>query len=132
MLIAPDLRPQNGVFWQTLINNSFDVWLDGNRLLYFRKGGCQTNTRFFLHVYPVDPDDLPDDDKQYGFENLDFDISQAQLGSISCSAVRPFPDYSVAGIRTGQFVTFSGQLLWEGTFSFTGDPAPPRNSSGPW
>lgn len=107
---------------QLLINNSFDVWLDGNRLLYFREASCAGTARFFLHVQPVDPDDLPDDRKQYGFDNLDFDISQARLGSISCAAVRPLPDYPVAGIRTGQFTP--GGRLWEGTFSFTGDPVP--------
>ena len=114
------------VNYQLLINSDFSVWLDGDRLLYFREAHCRNEERrFFLHVFPVDLDDLPDDRKQYGFDNLDFDISQARLGSISCAAVRPLPDYPVAGIRTGQFTRgLNSGRIWAGTFSFTGDPVP--------
>lgn len=80
--------------------------------------------RFFLHVFPVDSDDLPENHKQNGFDNLDFDISQARLG-FTCAAARPLPDYPVASIRTGQyFADARAYRIWEGTFSFTGDPIP--------
>ena len=104
-----------------LISDRFDVWLDGDRLLYVKNGCADFEERFFLHLHPVDPDDLPEDRKQYGFENKDFNFSQARLGSM-CVAARPLPDFPVVGIRTGQFID-TGRI-WERTFSFTGDPVP--------
>lgn len=105
-----------------LISDRFGVWLDGDRLLYVKNGCADFEERFFLHFYPVDPDDLPEDRKQHGFENKDFNFSQEQLDSM-CVAARPLPDFPVAGIRTGQFIPDTGRI-WERTFSFTGDPVP--------
>ena len=107
-----------------LISDRFDVWLDGDRLVYVKDGcfGSEERFWFFLHVTPVDSDDLPDDRKQYGFDNLDFHGSQARLGSTRrCAAAIPLPDYPVATIRTGQYdADGDGARLWEGVFSFTG------------
>ena len=111
-----------------LISDRFDVWLDGDRLLYVKDScfGSEDRFWFFLHVTPVDPNDLPDHRKQYEFDNLDFHISQVLLSSTRrCVAALPLPDYPVATIRTGQFnADGDGARSWEGTFSFTGGEVP--------
>lgn len=119
-----------------LIRSHLEVYLDrnekmGNRLVYVKKG-CQpaaglsvqsypvpAEPPIFLHVIPADKDDLPDNRKQYGFDNLDFYFNdyriEIQLGE-RCLAVRNLPAWNVAGIRTGQ--STDGGLLWEATVSF--------------
>ena len=74
---------------------------------------CSSMPRFFLHIVPVDGDDLPDHRKQYGFDNFDFcwDDYNGLFSKLGV-AVRELPDYDIALIRTGQF-TDEGRL-WEG------------------
>lgn len=85
--------------------DGFDVFLDGNRLLYVkaRCGGDQR--RFFLHVTPKDVADLPLQRRQYRFANLDFDLSPVMSLGIArcCVAVKELPSYPIASIHTGQF-----------------------------
>ena len=77
---------------------------------------------FFLHLIPVDVDDLPDHRKQYGFDNLDFSFGDYALPLTERPvAVRELPAYDIAGIRTGQFITNedgSTTPLWEGEVRF--------------
>lgn len=119
-----------------LIRSHLEVYLDrnekmGNRLVYVKKGsqpaaGLSAQSHpvpaeppIFLHVIPADKDDLPDNRKQYGFDNLDFHFNdyriEIQLGE-RYLAVRNLPAWNVAGIRTGQ--STDGGLLWEATVSF--------------
>ena len=115
-----------------LISARFDVWLDGDRLLYV-KNRCDVVSnqlfqgKFFLHVVPVDPDDLPEQRKKYGFDNLDFRYSKGRLGVTRRCVVmaRRLPDYPVAIIRTGQLQLMGrgrhGRLwkqLWGEEFRF--------------
>ena len=108
-----------------LASNRVDVWLDGNRLLYVKEGRCagsaeEPEAPFFLHVVPLQQSDLPESRKEYGYDNLDFDIADdwMRLGfSHRCVAARRLPDYAVASIRTGQFVEDSGRL-WEEEIRF--------------
>ncbi len=74
---------------------------------------CISMPRFFLHIVPVDGDDLPDHRKQYGFDNFDFcwDDYNGPFSKLGV-AVRELPDYDIALIRTGQY-TAKGRL-WEG------------------
>ncbi len=92
------------------IRSVFDVYLLGNRLLYFKRP-CRLDhdAVFFLHVVPVDERDLPAGRRQDGFDNLDFRIKFAER----CTAVRELPDYPLAEIRTGQYIPGEGRL-WEG------------------
>ena len=111
-----------------LIRGRFDVWLDGARLLYVRDRCVGYDERFFLHVVPADPDDLPENRKEHGFDNLDFDLSWTRLRFMPrCVAERRLPEYPVAAIRTGQF-RFAGEngfdQLWEEEFVFTEEPRP--------
>ncbi len=77
--------------------------------------------RFFLHVFPTDPDDLPKDRRQYGFDNLDFQFEDRRiiLRMESCAAMVDLPAYEIESVRTGQFITSdtSGEgEIWETEF----------------
>ena len=100
-----------------------------DELLYLRRDcPAAVNLRdwplFFLHVRPVDKNDLPADRRRHGFENRDFSFQQFWRRDGKCYALRPLPDYGVASIRTGQFhgrrdkggdIRFDH--VWEGSFS---------------
>ena len=94
-----------------IASGRFDVWLHGERLLYYVKDHCHTTPpppqqeeRFFTHVVPEDPNDLPEGRKESGFDNLDFQLRHARLDFMPrCVAVRLLPDYAVATVQTGQF-----------------------------
>ena len=98
----------------------------GDELLYFRRecpAAKRRKPRFFLHVRPVDANDLPADRRRHGFENRDFSFRHFWRRDGKCYAVRPLPDYGVAGVRTGQFRrrgTEEGvryENVWAGGFS---------------
>ena len=95
----------------------FDLYFDddANTLTYFKEP-CATDdvtARFFLHVEPSDPADLPD--RRYHFANLDFDFSaHGALLNGRCTAVVAF-DYEISHLRTGQFL--GGNHLWDVRFS---------------
>lgn len=72
--------------------------------------------RFFLHVTPRDVNDLPDDRKQHGFDNLDFDFSSFGIVTDGkCIAVRDLPQYDIQHIATGQFG--KEERVWSAEFS---------------
>ncbi len=81
-----------------------------------------TDTRFFLHLIPVDVDDLSDHSKQYGFHNLGFRFNDYKLPLTErYIAVRELPAYDIAGIRTGQYVVREDGSYgnsWEAEASF--------------
>ena len=101
--------------WLTYVNRQ----CDGENI-----GGLP---RVFLHVYPVDADDLPDRRKDDGFDNLDFrfDNHSVYRGG-PCIAVRGLPDYPIARIHTGQFTSVRGdrETIWAGAFDGEGAPLP--------
>lgn len=90
-----------------IIDSVFDLYLDGNRLIYFKEDCTPTHARarFFLHVIPVDGRVLPEDRRPAGFENRDFGLdSRGQIiGDRGCFASRRLPTYPIRQIRTGQF-----------------------------
>ena len=103
----------------------------GDELLYVRRECPATMNlrrwpRFFLHVRPETRNDLPADRRRHGFENRDFDDLHFWRGDGKCYAVRPLPDYGIAGIRTGQFTLNTRRRtregvryddVWAGSFS---------------
>ena len=70
---------------------------------------------FFLHVTPVDENDLPESRAEYGFANLDFDPTGFQIDERGCTIESQLPDYAIRHIRTGQYIPGEG-LIWEGVF----------------
>ena len=85
---------------------SFDVHIDENRVTY-AKDPCvpaDTEDTFFLHVVPADVDDLPEERKQYGFDNLDFRFeSRGVMRDGACRASVDLPEYAFTRVRTGQY-----------------------------
>ena len=70
---------------------------------------------FFLALFPVDGNDLPDRRKQHGFDNLDFDFDgRGLIFDGRCMAGIPLPEYAIARIMTGQYVPAGS--IWEAEF----------------
>ena len=97
----------------------YDVFLDGRTLAYV-KSPCareETAARFFLHVVPVDMNDLPDGRKRWGFDNLDFsfEFDGVRLGD-ACMVGVALPAYAIAEIETGQFE--GDRRLWDAEIRF--------------
>ena len=108
---------------EPLIRSDFVVHLNGNTLIY-AKDDCRLNdidAPFFLALYPVDENDLPDERRQYGFDNLDFYFHEnsIQQSGGRCVAVTLIPDYDIAHIYTGQYTQQAdGSTVhpWKGEF----------------
>ena len=99
-----------------VIRSDWDVYLVGNSLIYVKEPCIPEDAEptFFLHLDPVDRNDLPIHRKQYSFDNLDFALEDHLLMERGlCVATRELPDYGIAAIRTGQF-TGEG-AIWEGS-----------------
>ena len=115
-------------FWQRMefvrdrppvIRSDWDVYLSENTLIYVKEpcAPADVDATFFLHLDPVDMNDLPEHRQQHGFDNLDFNFDA--LGAIldgKCLAEFPLPEYAISEIRTGQYVPVDGGYnhLWEG------------------
>ena len=123
---APDGTPEADGFMRPLLQDAgigvqsgFTVYLDAaaNRLIYF-KSGCgdaDAAARFFLHVHPVNHNDLPL--HSWAFHNLDFDFDRHGFHYRGrCVAIRDLPDYRIAYLATGQFTPRDGQL-WNVTLT---------------
>ena len=107
-----------GDYGQPVAQSDFDVYLRGDTLAYIREP-CEPGdaaARFFLHIFPADPADLPADGRESGFDNLDFQFTErgADIGGM-CAASRELPGYAIERIRTGQFVSGEGRV-WDVEF----------------
>ena len=106
---------------EPLARGAFDVYLLDGDLVYTREPCDQADTeaRFFLHVVPERAGDLPEERRESGFDNLDFRffLNGARLDA-KCAARVALPDYPVAGVRTGQFV--SAGEIWSAEFAVGG------------
>ena len=93
----------------------FDVYFSGGRLTYDRAPCRPADVKptFLLHLFPVDPNALPEQWQSYGHENRDFNFLE-QGGALlesRCLVSVTLPDYDIASIHTGQY-SDSGQL-WQ-------------------
>ena len=105
-----------------IMASAFAVYQVDDALLYVGEGErCAAEgrrTKFFLHVYPQDVNDLPERQRRVGFANLDFQRDRNWTRAGRCFALRYLPAFPIAEIHTGQFVKrFGFQPLWEGRFS---------------
>lgn len=95
----------------------FDIHLDEGGLLYFKDSCTLADTRegFFLHVVPVDENDLSDARRPHGFDIYDFDFeARGVIFEGKCWVSVSLPQYDVAAIRTGQ--SNGGGAIWESEF----------------
>ena len=102
-----------GDYGAPVAQSDFDLYLRGNALTYLKESCAEgdADARFFLHITPSDPADLPPDRRERGFANLDFHFADhgAYVGDI-CAATRALSDYPIERIRTGQFVSGEGAV----------------------
>ena len=97
------------------VRAEFDLHLHENQLLYAKRpcDGADLKHRFFLHAIPSDLADLPRPRQRHGFDNLDFHFTRhGLLLDGKCAAQVALPEYSVASIRTGQYISGKGNL-WQ-------------------
>ena len=95
--------------------SDFDVYLhDG--ALYYVKENCRPEDAappFFLRLYPVSDDDLPDARREYGYELQKFEFST--LGGFfdgRCITQQSLPGYELTRISTGQQAS-GGETRWQ-------------------
>ena len=109
---------QSIVSTEPVARSEFDLYIDGGNLYYVKEpcGGADTAASFFLHIVPVDTDDLPDARRQHGFDNLDFGFDvRGVLFDGKCVAAVDLPQYGIARIVTGQFD--GTDRVWEVEFA---------------
>lgn len=99
-----------------VIRSEYDVYFDDSRLVYIKDPCAGEEKSFSLHVYPADPDAIPGDRREHGFENLDFSFDR--YGSVAngkCIALRYLPSYDIDFLRTGQYTLgeVDGQTTFE-------------------
>ncbi len=116
---APDCRlpaPPEGA---AAVRAHFDLYRDGGFLVYSRTPCSREDTRaaFFLHLYPVDTEDLPLHRRKRGYDNLDFRFGKFGMRADGgCAARVPLPDYPAARAATGQFDR--GGKIWRAEYAF--------------
>ena len=101
-----------------IIRSDYDVYLDDDRVIYMKDPCSQADVepRFFLHVYPVDIDDLSMQSRQRGYDTLDFSFAGHGFRSgRKCLAIRELPKYAISRIETGQLTPGEGgaRVLWK-------------------
>ena len=104
----------------------FDISLNERTLTYAKRNCAPEDTRpkFFLHIFPVNPHDLPAAARAHGFVPRDFDFqdNQIQAPDGNCAAYQRLPGYPIQRIRTGQY-TPAGEL-WRADLNLAADPLP--------
>ena len=109
----------SGSSGEPVARGAFDVHLADGELAYVKEP-CEpgdTEARFFLHVTPERVSDLPEERRQYGFDNLDFAFfPNGALFEGKCAARAALPGYAVASVRTGQYTGGVGEI-WSAEFA---------------
>ena len=102
-----------GAYGPPVAQSRFDLYLRDNALTYLKTpcAEADAHARFFLHITPDDPDDLPPDRRERGFANLDFHFPDHGIrASDICVATIDLPDYPLDRVSAGQFVSGEGSL----------------------
>lgn len=109
----------SAVAGEPLIRSVFDVYITDNSINYVRESCSPDDTElpFFLHLVPVNAEDLPSTRQSSGFDNLDFHFDDLNVSGLrfdgKCLATIPLPDYDIALVRTGQWIPAENRNLWE-------------------
>ena len=99
-----------------IIQAAFDIYLKDDMLVYVEEPCAAAEGPVFLHIHPVDVDDLPPHRVQYAFDNHDFYWNGSGGGDDGCMRIVHLPKYEMAWLATGQY-NESGQV-WRETFVF--------------
>ena len=96
----------------------WDIYLAGGALYYIGQDCVipPAEARFFLHITPADPADLPAHRREHGFDNRNFDFRwRGGYFDGGCITQQPLPDYPIAAVETGQ-LDGDGARLWSVEF----------------
>lgn len=103
---------------ELVASGEFNVYADDSRLIYVT-ASCRDvdlSSLFFLHIYPADRFNIPEQRKTLDFNNYDFEFNQEGFSfGDRCVVIRNLPSYVIKAIRTGQYTTEEGEL-WSRTF----------------
>ena len=112
---------------EPIIQSDFDVYLIDGSLIY-TKSQCakeDAQARFFASTFPVDANDLLENRNQRGYDIIDFNFSDygAFAAEGNCWVAVPLPDYPIAHIHTGQYITIKNgySYIWEGDYQVAAD-----------
>ena len=98
---------------EPIIRSDFDVYLDAHALTYVKEPCAESDARgvFFLDVRPVKPEDLAEDRRESGFDDVSFGFDRfgARFNG-KCMARRELPGYAIAEIATGRRVPDAGEI----------------------
>ena len=87
--------------------SNFDVYIDGRELRYFKQPCAHVpdlRAKFFLGVFPQNADDLPVEQRQRGFENIEFQFGQyGRILDGACAVTVRLPGYEIDRVSTGQY-----------------------------
>ena len=115
---------------EPLASAAFIVYRRPDAMIYAQSqcAAADTESPFFLHLFPEDADNLPADRREYGYANRDFRFEQAYHLRIDgkCLASTPLPDYPLAALRTGQYIPGQDRL-WEVATLAPDDATPGRD-----
>ena len=112
-------RAAAGEMGAPLVSAAFDVYLDGDSLIYVKEPCAEDDTRgrFLVSVYPENAADLSAAHKAKGLshDSLNFDFADrgAALGG-KCVARLELPDYAIDRLQLGQWIP-GGETLWSET-----------------
>ena len=107
---------------EPLIESVFDVYADGDSLIYAKEPCAPDDTlgRFYLQVAPVDERDLSDDARERGVPYDSFGFDFANEGSLfggACLIRMRLPSYPIGAVAAGQWTEGAGEL-WSGAARF--------------
>ena len=108
-----------GASVEPVARSVFDVHTADGALVYVKEPceAADTEARFFLHITPERVGDLPEERRARGFDNLDFEFfPNGALFEGRCAARAALPEYAVASVRTGQYVSGVGEI-WSAEFA---------------
>jgi len=104
-----------------IIRSDFDVYMDAHALTYVKEPCAESDTRgaFFLDIRPVKPEDLAEDRRESGFDDVSFGFDE--FGAVfngKCIARRELPGYAIGEIATGRRVLGAGEI-WRASARFS-------------
>lgn len=103
----------------------FDVYVTENAVLFLKEPCAPEDTqpKFILHVLPARRGDLSPRRRRLGFDNLGFAFDRYGVHMDGqCLARVELPDYAIARLRVGQFLSREGRDLWKEEIPLTRTP----------
>lgn len=104
----------------------FNVYVNrAHRRLTYVKTPCRpedVQSKFILHIVPVEPADLPERRQPFGFENLGAYFHDDGFGrrfDDTCMAAMALPAYRIARIRVGQYDSRAQRDVWKEEFPWS-------------